>query len=739
MGITGLLPFLEKSSKRTNIDQFTGGTVAIDTYCWLHKGVFCCGDKLAMGKPTTEYVNYCMRYIYMLLDINIKPILVFDGRHLPAKAQTEVKRREARQTNRNKAIELIKMGQHAEGTKLLRRSIDVTHEMALELIKICQTLNVDCIVAPYEADAQLAYLNVTGIADVVITEDSDLTLFGCKKVFFKMDINGNGLLVDQKSLHLAMGLQAEHFSMDSFRYMCILSGCDYLPSLPGIGLHKAKKFITVNTDCDIHRALTRLASCLNMKSLVVTKEYRDAFILAVITFKHQLVFCPLQRKQVRLSPPSSDVSEKQLYYAGVKTNSDIAFQLALGNCHPLSLQMLHDFDPDTMKTKIHKSNAWSRKPTKIKHTSIWSEQYQLENNVIKKSSPKKDIVSQQKTSGNKMILKTNHLKRAILVKQQDNTEYKELNQNEILNMYEPKDTEMENNLDANLSSFSEDKTSPILTRRANPFSTQMSTNKTSPSLLSKGRSHIKGRSRMRVRRTVINENIVTESKFFANTSVQNNSNIITDDDALCSSGNSNESLQKEKDMTTEETNVTNNINNQTLMVIDEMDTESNSMDVDEECNVSFTSNQYNVTHSSNRFSNCDLGKSYLDIQRNEFVLSKNRNHSDGATDSFASSEAIEDSDFFIPREDINTLSSNLFKFSNTNNKAKQCDSRSSSNFGNSNSKTNTTRRSQRLSSAQKQRSLLSMYGFEKEKPLGDSVQRQQSLLSMYGFEKKRLL
>ncbi len=41
---------------------------------------------------------------------------------------------------------------------------------------------VDCVVAPYEADAQLAFLNKSGIAQAVITEDSDLLAFGCKKV-----------------------------------------------------------------------------------------------------------------------------------------------------------------------------------------------------------------------------------------------------------------------------------------------------------------------------------------------------------------------------------------------------------------------------------------------------------------------------------------------------------------------------------------------------------------------------
>jgi exonuclease 1 len=39
-------------------------------------------------------------------------------------------------------------------------------------------------VAPHEADAQLAFLNQQGIANVIITEDSDLILFGCSQVLF---------------------------------------------------------------------------------------------------------------------------------------------------------------------------------------------------------------------------------------------------------------------------------------------------------------------------------------------------------------------------------------------------------------------------------------------------------------------------------------------------------------------------------------------------------------------------
>ena len=48
------------------------------------------------------------------------------------------------------------------------------------MIKVCYDLNIPVIVAPYEADAQLTYLVNKNIVDVIITEDSDLMVFGCQ-------------------------------------------------------------------------------------------------------------------------------------------------------------------------------------------------------------------------------------------------------------------------------------------------------------------------------------------------------------------------------------------------------------------------------------------------------------------------------------------------------------------------------------------------------------------------------
>lgn len=56
MGIQGLLPFLKKIHDHVNIAKFSGCTVAIDAYCWLHKGAFSCAEKLALGEKTDQYV-----------------------------------------------------------------------------------------------------------------------------------------------------------------------------------------------------------------------------------------------------------------------------------------------------------------------------------------------------------------------------------------------------------------------------------------------------------------------------------------------------------------------------------------------------------------------------------------------------------------------------------------------------------------------------------------------------------
>jgi XPG I-region len=49
-------------------------------------------------------------------------------------------------------------------------------------MQVLKKEKVDYIVAPYEADAQMAFLSINKLVDAVITEDSDLIPFGCLRV-----------------------------------------------------------------------------------------------------------------------------------------------------------------------------------------------------------------------------------------------------------------------------------------------------------------------------------------------------------------------------------------------------------------------------------------------------------------------------------------------------------------------------------------------------------------------------
>ncbi len=90
------------------------------------------------------------------------------------------------------------------GFKKLVDSIDITPDIAYRLILELKKKNIEFIVAPYEADAQLAYLNRMNIADFIITEDSDLMAFGAKRMLYKLDFStmiGSELEVDSIPTH----------------------------------------------------------------------------------------------------------------------------------------------------------------------------------------------------------------------------------------------------------------------------------------------------------------------------------------------------------------------------------------------------------------------------------------------------------------------------------------------------------------------------------------------------------
>ena len=63
-----------------------------------------------------------------------------------------------------------------------------------------------------------------------------------------MNSGGDGIFINLDNLNKVRTVALESFTMEKFRHMCILSGCDYLPSIKGLGLYKAHKYLKKSTN-----------------------------------------------------------------------------------------------------------------------------------------------------------------------------------------------------------------------------------------------------------------------------------------------------------------------------------------------------------------------------------------------------------------------------------------------------------------------------------------------------------
>ena len=100
MGVSGLLKHLKPAITRVELRKYKGQRVGVDVSVWIHRGAYSCAVQLVTRTPTNAYVNYVRNMCQLLLSNGLRPVLVFDGRSLPAKALTNARRREQREVNK---------------------------------------------------------------------------------------------------------------------------------------------------------------------------------------------------------------------------------------------------------------------------------------------------------------------------------------------------------------------------------------------------------------------------------------------------------------------------------------------------------------------------------------------------------------------------------------------------------------------------------------------------------------
>jgi DNA excision repair protein ERCC-5 len=122
-----------------------------------------------------------------------------------------------------------------------RRDADeVTHIMITECQALLRLFGLPYITAPMEAEAQCAELVRLGLVDGIVTDDSDIFLFGGTRVYKNM-FNSNKFV----ECYLSSDLEKElSLSRDQLISIAHLLGSDYTEGLPGVGPVTALEIIS---------------------------------------------------------------------------------------------------------------------------------------------------------------------------------------------------------------------------------------------------------------------------------------------------------------------------------------------------------------------------------------------------------------------------------------------------------------------------------------------------------------
>ncbi|KAL7323491.1 Rad2 nuclease [Mucor circinelloides] len=242
---------------------------------------------------------------------NVTPIVVFDGLDLPLKQDTNDERRSNRQEVLKEGLTFYSKREIGKAKENFKKSVTITHDMIVDVLKELSAEKIQCIVAPNEADAQLTHLAKTGKVDAVITEDSDLLAFGCPKIIYKMNFYGQGTEITMDQVINDENSVFYNYDIETIRHICILSGCDYLPSI------KQVSFTTILEKYKQSKDTYRILYNLQYKyKKDIPRDYFEKFYLANLGFLHQWVYDIDEKNYVRLNPLPKECSDDDIELLG---------------------------------------------------------------------------------------------------------------------------------------------------------------------------------------------------------------------------------------------------------------------------------------------------------------------------------------------------------------------------------------------------------------------------------------
>jgi flap endonuclease-1 len=236
MGIKNLMKIITRYAPNAisyhKIDHYKNKTLAIDANLMIYKMIFAVrfnGYDLQNEDIIVTHIHSLLQKFKGFIKYNITPIFVFDGINPKIKEKVIEKRKEFHDYMKQKYYKAVTQD---EKKKYYFSKSEITYNEIKECMDLMKIFGYNVIESPEEADAQLAELMKHKKVDYIVTDDMDILIFG-GDIMLK-----NFTVSDKKKIQeINLDIFKKETGLDQKKLidLAILLGCDYCPSIKGIG------------------------------------------------------------------------------------------------------------------------------------------------------------------------------------------------------------------------------------------------------------------------------------------------------------------------------------------------------------------------------------------------------------------------------------------------------------------------------------------------------------------------
>lgn len=228
------------------INDLKGKILTVDASNVIYK--FLSGIRQGDGTPLkdmngniTSHLNGIMFQTSSLIEMDIKPVYVFDGKAPELKKKTQEKRIQIKKESEQKYMEAKKEGNVEKARKYAARTTHLNHEIIESSKKLLELMGVPYVQSKTEGEAQASYMVSQNDAWAVVSQDYDCLQFGATRMLknFKLSKNQSNL----ELISLEKTLNELDLTREQMVDVAMLVGTDFNEGVYGIGAKRGIKLI----------------------------------------------------------------------------------------------------------------------------------------------------------------------------------------------------------------------------------------------------------------------------------------------------------------------------------------------------------------------------------------------------------------------------------------------------------------------------------------------------------------